>query len=60
MTKKELLSDCGTFASRPEDVSIGYAYFCTDRQTDEGGNNGIVIFNKGNGIWVDALGRIVE
>ncbi|MBQ3538254.1 MAG: hypothetical protein IJA46_00330 [Bacteroidaceae bacterium] len=60
VTKKNLLSGCGTFASRPEDVSIGYAYFCTDRHTDEGGNNGIVIFNKGNGIWVDALGRIVE
>lgn len=54
----------GTFEQKPtEDVNfinIGFAYFCTDKQTSEGSNNGIMIYYKGDNIWVDALGRIVS
>lgn len=51
----------GSFAKRPQqNVPVGFAYFCTDRQTAEGAKNGIVIYYAGNGTWVDALGRIVE
>ena len=54
----------GTFSQKPTvaeyAVKIGFAYFCTDRQTSEGSVNGIVIYHKGDDIWVDALGRVVE
>lgn len=50
----------GTFANKPIDIKIGYAYFCTDRQTLEGSTNGIMIYHKGNNIWVDALGRVIS
>ena len=35
-------------------------YFCTDKQTTEGASNGIMIYHKGNNVWVDALGRVVS
>lgn len=52
----------GTFAQKPSsiDIYVGFAYFCTDRQTTEGATNGIIIYHKGNGVWVDALGRTVS
>ena len=54
----------GTFEQKPtEDVNfinVGFAYFCTDKQTSEGSNNGIMIYYKGDNTWVDALGRIVS
>lgn len=54
----------GTFNERPNaktnQIGMGFAYFCTDRKTSEGTTNGIVIYHKGNNVWVDALGRIVE
>lgn len=50
----------GTFANKPTGVDIGYAYFCTDKQTTEGATNGIMIYYKGNKVWVDALGRVVS
>lgn len=50
----------GTFIQKPNNPSIGFAYFCTDRQTSEGSSNGIMIYHKGDNVWVDALGRIVE
>lgn len=53
----------GTFAEKPaasDGIKLGFQYFCTDKQTSEGGNNGIVIYYKGGDNWVDALGRIVE
>lgn len=50
----------GTFADKPTKASIGFAYFCTDKQTSEGATNGITIYYKGNNIWVDALGRVVN
>lgn len=50
----------GTFADRPTDAPAGFEYFCADRQTSEGGSPGIVIYNRGGNIWVDALGRVVS
>ena len=53
----------GSFLAKPTEndgISIGFPYFCTDKQTAEGAKNGIVIYYAGNGTWVDALGRTVE
>ena len=50
----------GKFEQKPSNPSIGFAYFCTDKQTTEGSSNGIMIYYKGDNVWVDALGRIVE
>ncbi len=50
----------GKFAQKPTGVDVGYAYFCTDKQTAEGQSNGIVIYHKGSDVWVDALGRTVN
>lgn len=50
----------GTFDEKPNDINIGFAYFCTDKQTAEGTINGIMIYHKGNNIWVDAFGRVVN
>lgn len=52
----------GTFANKPAsaDIYVGFRYFCTDKQTTEGATNGIEIIYKGNGVWVDALGRVVS
>lgn len=51
----------GTYRQRPmENVSVGEMYFCTDRMVPESDTNGIAIFYRGDGIWVDALGRIVR
>ena len=53
----------GTFESKPtseQGIKVGFAYFCTNRQTSEGSTNGIMIYYKGDNIWVDALGRVVE
>lgn len=53
----------GTFSEKPSsslNISVGFPYFCTDRSTSEGSTNGIMIYHKGNNVWVDALGRIVN
>lgn len=50
----------GTFNNKPYNSPIGFAFFCTDKQTAEGSTNGIMIYHKGNNVWVDALGRVVE
>lgn len=50
----------GTFTEKPQNPYIGYQFFCTDKQTTEGASNGIVIYYKGNNVWVDALGRVVD
>lgn len=51
----------GIFSDKPiTDVPIGYAYFCIDRKSTEASSNGIVIYYKGDNVWVDALGRVVE
>lgn len=49
----------GVFANKPKNAYKGQQYFCIDKQTSEGGNNGIPIYYNGTN-WVDALGRIVE
>lgn len=52
----------GTFTQKPAaaNIYIGFRYFCTDKQTAEGATNGIMIYHKGNDVWVDALGRVVS
>ena len=53
----------GTFAERPttaQGISMGFAYFCTDKQSVEGATNGVMIYHKGNDSWVDALGRTIS
>ena len=50
----------GTFSQKPDNPLIGFAYFCTDKQTTEGSTNGIMIYYKGDNVWVDALGRVVS
>ena len=53
----------GTFSEKPteeQNITKGFAYFCTDKQTSEGSTNGIMIYYKGNNVWVDALGRVVS
>lgn len=54
--------ESGTFEQKPteEQVSIGFAYFCTDKQTTEGSRKGIMIYYAGDNTWVDALGRVVS
>ncbi len=57
----------GSFADKPssDKIYIGFRYFCTDRQSVEQSSidpdlKGIEIIYKGNDVWCDALGRIVE
>jgi hypothetical protein len=52
----------GTYAEAIESSAyrkLGDVFFCTDRAID-GGETGIPIYNKGAGVWVDALGRIIS
>lgn len=59
---KIIAGNYGTFANKPTSTNaeIGHQYFCTDKQTAEGLVNGIPIFHKGSGVWVDSLGRVVS
>ena len=52
----------GPYNSKPNsnDIPLGFQYFCTDRKTPEGNANGIIIYNRGEGVWVDALGRVIK
>lgn len=50
----------GIFSQRPSNPNVGFAYFCTNKQTEEGTTNGIMIYYKGGDVWVDALGRVVS
>lgn len=53
----------GKFSERPnseQGIIKGFAYFCTDKQTEEGNTDGIMIYYKGEDTWVDALGRVVR
>lgn len=52
----------GLFSEKPkksDNIQIGFSYFCTDKKTEEGASNGIIIYHKGNDVWIDALGRVV-
>lgn len=60
---KLTIKSSGTFAQKPtttDNIPVGFKYFCTDKQTTEGTTNGIMIYHKGNNVWVDALGRVVN
>lgn len=51
----------GEYSNRPTgNIVVGEMYFCTDRTVPESDTKGIALYYKGNGIWVDALGRIVK
>lgn len=50
----------GIFSKKPNNPPTGFGYLCTDKKTSEGNNNGIMIYYKGNGVWIDALGRTIE
>ncbi len=52
----------GQFSNTPKlgSLLIGTNYFCTDKQTTEGASDGIMIYHKGNDVWVDALGRVIS
>lgn len=52
-------TDYGSFADKPQNPYKGQQYFCTNKQTAEGSNNGIPIYYNGTN-WVDAMGRIIE
>lgn len=61
--KPEYARLTGTFLQKPNEeqgVTIGFAYYCTDKQTTEGARNGIIIYYAGDNTWVDALGRVVS
>jgi hypothetical protein len=69
--EKLLIPNSGTWNDKPSsaDISVGFAYFCTDKQTTEGAADGITIYYKGQDttdpdnpidVWVDALGRVVS
>ena len=57
---KGLVDGSGTFSNKPSSPYVGFAYFCTDKQTTEGATDGIVIYHKGSNVWVDALGRTIS
>ena len=53
----------GKFNDKPlasTGIKVGFQYYCTDRLTTEGASYGIMIYHKGNNVWVDALGRVVS
>lgn len=53
----------GTWDEKPDDsnnIYMGFGYFCTDKQTTEGEQDGIPVFYVGESTWVDALGRVVN
>ena len=53
----------GNFSNNPAastGIPIGFQFFCTDKQTEEGKSNGIIIYHKGGDVWVDALGRVIS
>lgn len=56
------ISRSGLFEDKPaaSDIYVGFKYFCTDKQTVEGLTDGIEIIHKGNDVWIDALGRVIE
>lgn len=55
-------ADWGWFKGKPvaDDLPINHSYYCYDKKTPESANNGMMIYHKGEGIWVDALGRVVS
>lgn len=54
------ISTIGEYLNKPINVSIGFKYYCTDKQSPESSTYGLIIYHKGNNIWVDSLGRVVD
>ena len=54
------VSRYGIFAKVPVLPAVGFSYFCTDKQSVEGSEPGIMLYHKGNNVWVDALGRVIS
>lgn len=50
----------GTFVQKPISPNIGFAYFCTDKQSPESTQPGLMIYHKGNNVWIDSMNRIVD
>ena len=51
----------GTFSQKPnilDGIPIGFAYYCTDITTADG-NTGLMIYHKGNDVWMDGDGNII-
>lgn len=60
LTISLLYHTIGTYAERPTNgLYTGLQYFCTDKQTAESAQNGIIIYYNGS-TWVDALGRTIS
>ena len=64
MDSWELLKDTsqsnfGPYEGLPHNPKIGTSYYCFNRKSEENSEMGIVLFYKGNGVWTDALGKII-
>lgn len=59
LSTNSIIRSTGLFSNKPSNAYTGFAYFCTDKSTLEGSTNGIMIYHKGNNVWVDALGRVI-
>ena len=60
-TLQEIYSD--KFNNKPtveQGIPIGFAYFCTDKQSPESTQPGLMIYHKGNNVWIDSMNRIVD
>ena len=53
----------GLFSEKPlekDGIPVGFTYFSTDKKSLESSEQGLVIYHKGNDIWVDSLGRTIN
>ena len=53
----------GLFSDKPISslgIKSGFQYFCTDKQSPESSEPGLMIYYKGDDVWVDSLGRVVD
>lgn len=60
-TLQEIYSD--KFNNKPtveQGIPIGFAYFCTDKKSPESTQPGLMIYHKGNNVWIDSMNRIVD
>lgn len=51
----------GLFVDRPTSfINIGFPFLCIDKKAVNDNTNGLVIYYRGDNIWIDALGRVVD
>lgn len=50
----------GLFSNKPINTIIGKTYFCTDKKSPESTQPGLMIYHKGNNVWIDSMNRIVD